>query len=225
MIGRSASSSRPEIRLAPAAAGQVGAGAARLVVDDPVADRGPRRVQVGAREVVSIAPREDRRRTDRPSWSGRLWGWPVQAGPHGAGKAGSTGPIRSSATSVSTGFRQIHIRHLGESVAGPGRNTKIASAPVFSGSRRGDEMPTLVMRISGRGAPKRPWPMCGTPRTRSSRTPWLGRLVAAPVPRAHVMCTLPNVKCSCHSILIFPGAAANEGDSCRKEGVGQGGLT
>ena len=213
MIGRSASSRRREIRLAPAAAGQVGAGAARLVVDDPVADRGPRRVQVGAREVVSIAPREGRRRTDRPSW------------PHGAGKAGSTGPSRSSATSVSTGFRQIHIRHLGESVAGPGRNTKIASAPVFSGSRRGDEMPTLVMRISGRGAPKRPWPMCGTPRTRSSRTPWLGRLVAAPVPRAHVMCTLPNVKCSCHSILIFPGAAANEGDSCRKEGVGQGGLT
>ena len=73
--------------------------------------------------------------------------------------------------SVSTGFRQIHIRHLGELVLGPGRNMKIASAPVFSGSRRGDEVLRLVMRISGRGRPKRPWPVCGTARIWSSRTP------------------------------------------------------
>ena len=53
---------------------------------------------------------------------------------------------------------------------GPGRNTKIASAPVFSGFRRGDEVPESVMRISGRGEPKRPLPMCGTPRTSFSRT-------------------------------------------------------
>ena len=51
--------------------------------------------------------------------------------------------MRSSATSVSTGFRQIHTRHLGESVPGPRGNTKIASAPAFSGSRSGDEVPKL----------------------------------------------------------------------------------
>ena len=36
-----------------------------------------------------------------------------QAGPHGTGKPGSTGPIRSSTTSVSARFRQIHITALG----------------------------------------------------------------------------------------------------------------
>ena len=91
--------------------------------------------------------------------------------PTGQGDPGSTGPIRSSTTSVSARFRQIHIRHLGESVPGVGRNTKIDSAPLFSGSRSGDEVPRLVMRISARGPPKRPLPMCGTPRTQSSRTP------------------------------------------------------
>ena len=54
---------------------------------------------------------------------------------------------------------------------GSGRNTKITTEPAFSSSSKGDEVLMLVNRISAREAPCRPLPMCGTHRTRSSRTP------------------------------------------------------
>ena len=81
--------------------------------------------------------------------------------------AGSTGPIRSSASSSSTGVRQIQTRQLGESKSFARRKAKIASAPVFFGIEQGRRNPAEIgeprlvagSAVEGVVVPDRPDPL------------------------------------------------------------------